>query len=76
MLPGPEVIKLLSTSSQLSMKYFLLINVKMPTINVRMPTIIVKPRMLFFPLINVKMPTVVGMNMPTVVGMNIYEPEK
>ena len=29
---GPEVIKLLSCSTQLSMKFFLLINVKMPTI--------------------------------------------
>ena len=31
-LPGPEVIKLFSCSTQLSMKFFLLINVKMPTI--------------------------------------------
>ena len=31
-LSGPEVIKLFSCSSQLSMKFFLLINVKMPTI--------------------------------------------
>ena len=30
--PGPEVIKLFSCSTQLSMKIFLLINVKMPTI--------------------------------------------
>ena len=30
----PEVIKLLSCSTQLSMKFFLLINVKMPTVNV------------------------------------------
>ena len=29
---GPEVIKLFSYSTQLSMKFFLLINVKMPTI--------------------------------------------
>ena len=29
---GPEVIKLLSCSTQLSMKFFLLINVEMPTI--------------------------------------------
>ena len=28
--PGPEVIKLFSCSTQLSMKVFLLINVKMP----------------------------------------------
>ena len=30
--PGPEVIKLFLCSTQLSMKFFLLINVKMPTI--------------------------------------------
>ena len=30
--PGPEVIKLFSYSTQLSMKVFQLINVKMPTI--------------------------------------------
>ena len=30
--PGPEVIKLFSCSTQLSMKFFLLITVKMPTI--------------------------------------------
>ena len=30
--PGPEVIKLFSCSTQLSMNFFLLINVKMPTI--------------------------------------------
>ena len=30
--PGPEVIKLFSCSTQLSMKFFLLIDVKMPTI--------------------------------------------
>ena len=29
---GPEVIKLFSCSTKLSMKFFLLINVKMPTI--------------------------------------------
>ena len=29
---GPEVIKLLICSTQLSMKFFLLINVKIPTI--------------------------------------------
>ena len=31
-IPGPEVIKKNSCSTQLSMKFFLLINVKMPTI--------------------------------------------
>ena len=30
--PGPEFIKLFSCSTQLSMKFFPLINVKMPTI--------------------------------------------
>ena len=30
---GPEVIKLFSCSTQLSMKFYLLINVKMPTID-------------------------------------------
>ena len=30
--PGPEVIKLFSCSTQLSMKFFLLIIVKMPTV--------------------------------------------
>ena len=29
---GPEVLKLFSCSTQLSMKFFMLINVKMPTI--------------------------------------------
>ena len=31
-MPGPEVIKVLSCSTQQSMKFFPLINVKMPTI--------------------------------------------
>ena len=30
--PGPEVIKMFSCSTQLSIKIFLLINVKMPTV--------------------------------------------
>ena len=30
--PGPEVIKLMSCSAQLRIKFILLINVKMPTI--------------------------------------------
>ena len=30
--PGPKVIKLVSCSTQLSLKYILLLNVKMPTI--------------------------------------------
>ena len=29
--PGPEVIKLFSISTQLSMKFIMLINIKMPT---------------------------------------------
>ena len=32
MKSGPEVIKLISSSTQLSIKFFLLINVKMPTV--------------------------------------------
>ena len=32
MNPGPEVIKLFSCSTQLSIKFIMLINVKMPTI--------------------------------------------
>ena len=32
LIPGPEVIELFSCSAQLSMKFFLLINVNMPTI--------------------------------------------
>ena len=32
MITGPEVIKHFSYSTQLSMKFFLLINIKMPTI--------------------------------------------
>ena len=32
MYTGPEVIKLFSCSTQLTMKFFMLINVKMPTI--------------------------------------------
>ena len=58
--PGPEVIKLFSCSTQLSMKFFLLINVKMPT-NVGILTFMSrKNSMKFFLLINVKMPTNVG----------------
>ena len=30
--PGPEVIKLFTCSTQLSMKFFIVINIKMPTI--------------------------------------------
>ena len=31
-LPGPEVIKLFSCSTEVSMKFYLLINMQMPTI--------------------------------------------
>ena len=31
-MPGSEVIKPISCSTQLSMKFFLLINIKMPTV--------------------------------------------
>ena len=51
--PGPKVIKLLSYSTQLSMKFILLINVKMPTI-VIFKTFISIVNM----LIDVKMPTI------------------
>ena len=59
--PGPEVRKKNSCSIQLSIKFFLLINVKMPTIQPSikfMPTIQLSIN--FFLLINVKMSTVVG----------------
>ena len=49
---GPEVIKLFSCSTQLSMKISLLINMKMPTI--------VGMKMKISLLINMKMPTIVG----------------
>ena len=31
-IPGPEVIQFFTCSTQMSMKFFLLINIKMPTI--------------------------------------------
>ena len=69
MRPGPEVIKLFSCSTQLRMKFFLLINVKMPTI----------VGILTFMSINVKMPTIVGIltfmsRKNTILGL--YEPKK
>ena len=39
-ISGPEVIKTISCSTQLSMKMFLLINVKMPTFKSRKNTIL------------------------------------
>ena len=49
-IPGPEVIKLFPCSTQLSTRFILLVNVKMPTIGGTKFTL----------LINVKMPTIVG----------------
>ena len=56
--PGPGVIKLFSCSIQLSMKFYMLVSIKIS----RNWTFLGsdKPRMLFFSLINVKMPTIVG----------------
>ena len=71
---GHKVIKLFSCSAQLSMKFSLLINMKMPMefsllINMKMP-------MEFSLLINMKMPVkfslLINMKMPTVVGIFIY----
>ena len=57
-MPGPEVIKLFSCSTQLSMKFEMLISLKISRNSDFLGSD--KPRMLFFPLINVKMPTIVG----------------
>ena len=51
-LPGPEVIKLFSCSIQLSMKFQMLIKVKLSRT--------LASFRLFFLLINVKMPTIFG----------------
>ena len=56
--PGPEVIKLFSCSTQLSMKFEMLISIKVSRNLVFLGSD--KPKMLFFLLINVKMPTIVG----------------
>ena len=56
---GPEVIKLFSCSTQLSMKFEILISIKISR-NSAFFSDSDKPRMLFFLLINVKMPTIVG----------------
>ena len=56
--PGPEVIDLLSCSTQLSMKFQKFISIKISRHLAFLGSD--KPRMLFFPLINVKMPTIVG----------------
>ena len=54
--PGPEVIKLFPCSTQLSIKFYMLLNIKYQEIQLFLGSD--KPRMLFFPLINVKMPTI------------------
>ena len=59
LLPGPEVIKLFSCSTQLSMKFLMLISIEIYK-NQLFFLGSDKPRMLCFLLINVKMPTVVG----------------
>ena len=56
---GSEVIKLFSCSTQLSMKFSLLINMKMPTI-VGIFIFISREIFKFSLLINMKMPTLVG----------------
>ena len=58
-ISGPEVIKLFSCSTQLSMKFILLINVKMPTI-VGISIFISMINTEFILLINAKMSTIVG----------------
>ena len=66
MTSGPEVIKLFSCSTQLSMKFSLLINMKMPTIVgififiSREISLLINMKMKFSLLINMKMPTIVG----------------
>ena len=56
--PGPEVIKLFSCSTQLSMKFKLLIKTKMPTY--KEVSCYSLSDVVFFMLINVNMPTIVG----------------
>ena len=55
---GPTAINLLSCSTQLSMKFQMLISIKISRNSAFSGS--VKPMMLFFLLINVKMPTIVG----------------
>ena len=54
----PEVLKLFSCSTQRSMKFKMLICIKISRNSAFLGS--GKPTMLFFPLINVKMPTIVG----------------
>ena len=56
----PEVIKLFSSSAQLSMKFQLLINVEIAKISGTFRFKTQKLVILFILLINVKMPTIVG----------------
>ena len=55
--PGPEVIKLFSSSTQLSTKFQMLIKTKIPTKNISYLSL---SDVVFILLINVKMPTIVG----------------
>ena len=55
---GPKAINLFSCSTQLSMKFQMLISIKMSRNSAFSGS--GKPMMLFFLLINVKMPTIVG----------------
>ena len=69
---GPEVIKHFSYSTQLSMKFQMLISIKKYQ-EIELSLGPDKLRMLFFLLINVKMPTTVGIL--TNWHFNIYEKE-
>ena len=57
-IPAPEVINLFPRSTQLNMKFTMLISIKILKNSAFLGSD--KPRMLFFLLINVKMPTIVG----------------
>ena len=58
--PGPEVIKLFSCSTQLSIKFVLLINLILLTIANSFLLNIADTHMKISLLINMKMPTIVG----------------
>ena len=57
--PGPEIIKLFSCSTQLSMKFQLLIKTKMLK---QRPLTFILLDVVFIMLINIKMPTIVGIS--------------
>ena len=57
---GSEVIKLFPVSTQLSMKFLMLVSIKYREIKHFSGS--VKPRILFFMLIKVEMPTIVGIS--------------